>query len=54
VNTFAANVRVEKGQKVISRGVYGFVRDPMYFAALLFLLARHLRLDRGGHCFCFR
>jgi protein-S-isoprenylcysteine O-methyltransferase Ste14 len=39
VNTYAAaNVRVEKGQKVISTGVYAFVRHPMYFAAL-FLLA---------------
>lgn len=39
VNTYAAaNVRVEAGQKVISSGVYAFVRHPMYFAAL-FLLA---------------
>ena len=44
VNTYAAaNVRVEEGQKVISTGVYGFVRHPMYFAALFLPLARHLR-----------
>jgi protein-S-isoprenylcysteine O-methyltransferase Ste14 len=39
VNTYAAaNVRVEEGQNVISTGMYGFVRHPMYFGAL-FLLA---------------
>jgi protein-S-isoprenylcysteine O-methyltransferase Ste14 len=38
VNTYAsANVRVEEGQKVISTGVYAFVRHPMYFAALFLL-----------------
>jgi protein-S-isoprenylcysteine O-methyltransferase Ste14 len=35
VNTYAAaNIHVEEGQKVISTGMYGFVRHPMYFAAL--------------------
>ena len=39
VNTYAAaNVRVEEGQKVISSGVYAFVRHPMYFAALLLFI----------------
>lgn len=39
VNTYAAaNVRVEEGQKVISSGVYAFVRHPMYFAALFLFL----------------
>jgi protein-S-isoprenylcysteine O-methyltransferase Ste14 len=34
-NTYAAgSVRVEHGQKVISTGVYGIVRHPMYFGAL--------------------
>jgi protein-S-isoprenylcysteine O-methyltransferase Ste14 len=36
VNTYAAaNVRVEAGQKVVSTGVYGIVRHPMYSGALL-------------------
>jgi protein-S-isoprenylcysteine O-methyltransferase Ste14 len=43
-HTFAANVRVENGQKVVSRGAYGFVRHPMYFAALLFFIATPLAL----------
>jgi protein-S-isoprenylcysteine O-methyltransferase Ste14 len=46
VNTYAAaNVRVEEGQKVISTGVYGFVRHPMYLAAL-FLLIWHATCAR--------
>jgi protein-S-isoprenylcysteine O-methyltransferase Ste14 len=45
VNTYAAaNVRVEDGQKVISTGVYGFVRHPMYFAALFLLIGTPLAL----------
>jgi protein-S-isoprenylcysteine O-methyltransferase Ste14 len=44
VNTFAANVRVENGQKVVSRGAYGFVRHPMYFAALLFFIGTPIAL----------
>ena len=45
VNTYAAaNVRVEEGQKVISSGVYGLVRHPMYFAALWLLLGTPLAL----------
>jgi protein-S-isoprenylcysteine O-methyltransferase Ste14 len=43
-HTFAANVRVENGQKVVSRGAYGFVRHPMYFAALLFFIGTPLAL----------
>lgn len=39
VNTYAAaNVRVEEGQRVISSGVYAFVRHPMYFAALFLFI----------------
>lgn len=39
VNTYAAaNVRVEKGQKVVSTGVYGLVRHPMYFGALFLIV----------------
>ena len=45
VNTYAASsIRVEKGQKVISTGVYGFVRHPMYFAALFLLIGTPLAL----------
>ena len=45
VNTYAAaNVRVEEGQKVISTDVYGFVRHPMYFGALLLLVGTPLAL----------
>jgi protein-S-isoprenylcysteine O-methyltransferase Ste14 len=45
VNTYAAaNVRVEKGQKVISDGVYGYVRHPMYFAAMFLIIGTSLAL----------
>lgn len=45
VNTYAAaNVRVEKGQKVISTGVYGLVRHPMYFGALFLVVGTPLAL----------
>lgn len=45
VNTYAAaNVHVEEGQKVISTGVYGFVRHPMYFAALFLIVGTPLAL----------
>ncbi|MGZ6249310.1 MAG: methyltransferase family protein [Syntrophales bacterium] len=39
VNTYAAsNVRVEEGQKVISTGIYGLVRHPMYVGALFLIV----------------
>jgi len=45
VNTYAAaNVRVEEGQKVISTGMYGFIRHPMYFGALFLLVGTPLAL----------
>lgn len=45
VNTYAAaNVHVEEGQRVISTGVYRFVRHPMYFAALFLILGTPLAL----------
>jgi hypothetical protein len=45
VNTYtASNVRVEEGQKVISTGVYGFVRHPMYVAALFLFIGTPLAL----------
>ena len=45
VNTYAAaNVRVEKEQKVISTGLYGIVRHPMYLGALILVLGTPLAL----------
>lgn len=45
VNTYAAaNVRVEEGQKVISTGIYGLVRHPMYFGALFLIVGAPLAL----------
>lgn len=45
VNTYAAaNVRVEAGQKVIDTGLYGSVRHPMYFGALLLVAGTPLAL----------
>jgi protein-S-isoprenylcysteine O-methyltransferase Ste14 len=45
VNTYAAaNVRVEEGQKVISTGVYGWVRHPMYCGALFLVAGTPLAL----------
>ena len=45
VNTYAAaNVRVEEGQKVISAGMYGLIRHPMYFGAIFLLVGTPLAL----------
>jgi protein-S-isoprenylcysteine O-methyltransferase Ste14 len=45
VNTYAAaNVRVEEGQKVISTGMYGFIRHPMYFGAIFLIVGTPLAL----------
>jgi protein-S-isoprenylcysteine O-methyltransferase Ste14 len=45
VNTYAAaNVRVEEGQKVVSDGMYGYVRHPMYFGALFLFIGTPLAL----------
>ncbi|HEY3224908.1 MAG TPA: isoprenylcysteine carboxylmethyltransferase family protein [Pseudolabrys sp.] len=45
VNTYAAaNIRVEEGQKVISTGLYGLVRHPMYFGALFLAVGTPLAL----------
>jgi protein-S-isoprenylcysteine O-methyltransferase Ste14 len=54
VNTYAAaNVRVEEGQKVISAGVYGVVRHPMYFGALFLLIGTPLALGSWWALFLF-
>lgn len=45
VNTYAAaNIRVEVGQKVITTGLYGYVRHPMYFGALFLLFGTPIAL----------
>jgi protein-S-isoprenylcysteine O-methyltransferase Ste14 len=45
VNTYAAaNVRVEEGQTVVSTGMYGIVRHPMYSAAIVLFVATPLAL----------
>lgn len=45
VNTYAAaNIRVEEGQKVITTGLYGFVRHPMYFGAIFLFIGTPLAL----------
>ena len=45
VNTYAAaNVRVEEGQKVISTGMYGSIRHPMYFGAIFLIVGTPLAL----------
>lgn len=45
VNSYAAaNVRVEEGQTVVSTGVYGLVRHPMYSAAIVLFVATPLAL----------
>jgi protein-S-isoprenylcysteine O-methyltransferase Ste14 len=49
VNTYAAaNVRVEKGQRVVDTGVYGLVRHPMYFGALFLVVGTPLALGSWG------
>lgn len=44
-NTFAsATIEVAEGQKVVSTGLYGLVRHPMYSGAILFSIAVPLAL----------
>jgi protein-S-isoprenylcysteine O-methyltransferase Ste14 len=40
----AANVRVESGQQVVTTGVYGFVRHPMYLGTLILTIGTPLAL----------
>lgn len=45
-NSFAAaNITIESGQKVISTGLYGFVRHPLYVGALIMMVGMPLALD---------
>jgi protein-S-isoprenylcysteine O-methyltransferase Ste14 len=41
----AANITVEQDQQVVSTGLYGFVRHPMYFGALIMMIGVPLSLD---------
>lgn len=41
----AANVTVEAGQKVVSTGLYGLVRHPMYVGVLIMMVGIPLALD---------
>jgi protein-S-isoprenylcysteine O-methyltransferase Ste14 len=41
----SANIKVEADQKVISTGLYGLVRHPMYFGSLIFMVGIPLALD---------
>jgi len=41
----AANITVEAGQKVITTGLYGFVRHPMYVGVLIMMAGIPLALD---------
>jgi protein-S-isoprenylcysteine O-methyltransferase Ste14 len=43
-NYAAATITVEAGQKVVSTGLYGHVRHPMYFGALIMFLGIPLAL----------
>ncbi len=41
----AATVTVEADQKLVSTGLYGLVRHPMYFGALIMTVGLPLALD---------
>jgi protein-S-isoprenylcysteine O-methyltransferase Ste14 len=41
----AASITVEAGQKVVSTGLYGLVRHPMYVGTLVMLIGTPLALD---------
>ena len=41
----AANITVEADQKVVSTGLYGLVRHPMYVGALIMMMGIPLALD---------
>ncbi|OSC40336.1 methyltransferase family protein [Mycobacterium decipiens] len=45
-NSFAAaNITVAADQPLVSTGLYGFVRHPMYFGALMMMIGMPLALD---------
>jgi protein-S-isoprenylcysteine O-methyltransferase Ste14 len=44
-NYAGATITVEAGQKLVSTGLYGLVRHPMYFGTLIMMLGTPLALD---------
>jgi protein-S-isoprenylcysteine O-methyltransferase Ste14 len=44
-NYAAANITVEDGQTLVSTGLYGLVRHPMYVGALIMMVGTPLALD---------
>ncbi|MDT5348690.1 MAG: hypothetical protein QOH91_1977 [Mycobacterium sp.] len=44
----AANITVKADQRVISTGLYGFVRHPMYFSAVIMMIGIPLALVPTG------
>jgi protein-S-isoprenylcysteine O-methyltransferase Ste14 len=44
-NYTAATITVEAGQKVVSTGLYGLVRHPMYFGALIMIVGIPLAVE---------
>ena len=44
-NYASTNITVEAGQPLVSTGLYGFVRHPMYFGALIMMIGTPLALD---------
>ena len=44
-NYAAANITVEADQRVVSTGLYGLVRHPMYFGTLIMMVGTPLALD---------
>ena len=49
-NYAAATITVEKEQPVVSTGLYGVVRHPMYVGALIMMVGMPLALARTGAC----
>ena len=44
-NYAAATITVEAEQKLVSTGLYGLVRHPMYFGTLIMMIGMPLALD---------
>ena len=49
-NYAAATITVEEEQPVVSTGLYGLVRHPMYVGALIMMVGMPLALARTGGC----
>ena len=46
----AANIKVESGQELVSTGLYGVVRHPMYFGNVVLMIGIPLALGSIGDC----